>query len=242
MKTVAIIQARLGSSRLPGKVFLRLNGKPVLQWVVEAAKRAIGVDDVMVATPDIAITQWCAEHGVWCVRGSEHDVLARYRQAAVAANAHTIVRLTADCPFLDDRVISDVLMLRERQAADYATTQFYPDGLDVECFTANTLFRAATEDMSDYGREHVTTLMRIHDSFRRAYLACPLGDLSNCRWTLDTEEDFRFCEDIARGLGDMVPSYQAILHVLKRIKPQGQLRAVSGGSGGAGCYNPITGI
>ena len=152
MKTVAIIQARMGSTRLPGKVLADLAGKPVLAWVVRAARAALGVDEVWVATStaaaDDAVAAWCKANGVSVHRGSENDVLDRYAGAAKASGAAVVVRLTADCPLLDPAVIAQTVRLRAMTGADYASNvdpPTWPDGLDCEVLTAKALFAAAAE-------------------------------------------------------------------------------------------------
>ncbi len=110
MKTVAIIQARMGASRLPGKVLSKLGGEPVLFWVTRAARSVFGIDDVWIATSDSAaddaVANWATKHNISVHRGSEHDVLDRFAGAANASKADIVVRLTADCPFLDPQVIA----------------------------------------------------------------------------------------------------------------------------------------
>src|SRR5690554_2641459 len=118
MSAIAIIQARMGSSRLPGKVLEDLGGQPVLAWVVRAAQAIPGIDHVVVATSigpaDAAIAAWCEKQGVDCFRGDEHDVLSRFAGAAARFNAMIVMRLNADCPLLDPHVAGQVLTLLSR--------------------------------------------------------------------------------------------------------------------------------
>jgi len=167
MKTVAIIQARMGSTRLPGKVLADLAGQPVLAWVVRAARAATGVDDVWVATStaaaDDAVVAWCKANGVPVHRGSEDDVLDRYVGAAKASGANVVVRLTADCPLLDPAVIAQTIRLRAMTGVAYASNvdpPTWPDGLDCEVLTADTLVTAAAEATRASDREHVTPFVR----------------------------------------------------------------------------------
>jgi len=161
--TVALIQARMGSTRLPGKVLAELAGRPVLDWVVAAARAVPGVDRVAVATSDTdrddPVAAWCADNGVSCHRGPEDDVLERFRGAAKAEEADTVMRLTADAPLLDPEVCGQVLLLLERTGADYASNvepPCWPDGLDCEAFTFAALETAAREARRPSEREHVT--------------------------------------------------------------------------------------
>ena len=202
MKVVAIIQARMGSTRLPGKVLADLGGRPALAWTVRAAGAVPGIDRAVVATSeaaaDDAVAKWCEDAGVPCHRGPEDDVLARYHMAARAEGAETIMRLTADCPLLDPMVCGEVLMLLEREGADYASNvdpRSWPDGLDCEVFTAATLDAAAAEAESPMEREHVTPFMG--RAFHTWVLKNPHehGNI-NMRWTIDTPEELEFAREV----------------------------------------------
>src|ERR1700681_3678960 len=167
MKTVAIIQARMGSTRLPGKVLADLAGKPVLAWVVRAARAALGVDDVWVATStsaaDDAVADWCRSNGVAVHRGSDTDGPQRYRGATTASGAEVVIRITADCPLLDPAVIAQTIRLRSMTGVDYASNvdpPTWPDGLDCEVVTAGALLVAAKEATRPSDREHVTPFVR----------------------------------------------------------------------------------
>ena len=225
MKTVAIVQARMGSTRLPGKVLADLAGKPVLAWVVRAARAASGVDDVWVATStaaaDDAVAAWCKANGVSVHRGSENDVLDRYVGAARASGAQVVVRITADCPFLDPAVIAQTIRLRLITGAAYASNvdpPTWPDGLDCEALTADTLIAAAAEATRPSDREHVTPFVRNNrDRFASDTLVAPLPGLAAERWTLDTPEDFALLSALATRLRpDQPPSYLDVLAVLDR--------------------------
>src|SRR5277367_2100612 len=117
LRTIAIAQARIGSTRLPGKVLFPLSGKPVLRWTYDALKKAQGIDEVVIATSalpgDDPIAKYCALNNINCYRGSENDVLERFYQCAVAYGAQVILRITCDCPFIDSHVVSEVIRLRE---------------------------------------------------------------------------------------------------------------------------------
>ena len=142
MKTVAIIQARMGSTRLPGKVLAPIAGNPMLWHVVERTRRAKALDQVMVATSenskDDAVAEFCTESAIDCFRGSEEDVLDRYYQAARQFTDSTIVRITADCPLVDPGVADKVVGAYQDGPYDYVTNIFprsFPKGLDVEVFS-----------------------------------------------------------------------------------------------------------
>ena len=207
-RTVAVIQARMGSTRLPGKVLEDLDGRPVIAWVATAAAAIPGVDRVAVATSEAAaddgLAGWCAENGVTCVRGPLDDVLARYELTARETGAGILLRLTGDCPFLDPAVAGQVLTLLQLQDADYATnTQppTWPDGLDCEAFTRAALERAAAEATRPSEREHVTPYFyNNRQAFRTANLRCPIPDLEGHRWTVDDPDDLARARRMASAL------------------------------------------
>lgn len=225
MKTVAIIQARMGSTRLPGKVLADLGGQPVLAWVVRAASAIPGVDEVWVATSihagDDEIAAWCAANSVRVHRGPEQDVLERFTRTAEAADADVLVRITADCPLFDPAVAGLVLRLRSISGADYASNvdpRTWPDGLDCEVVTAAALRIAAAEATDPSDREHVTPYVRNNRArFTWETLISPLAGLPGERWTLDTADDLRFLSEIARRLRPgQIPSYLDVLNILDR--------------------------
>jgi glutamate-1-semialdehyde 2,1-aminomutase/spore coat polysaccharide biosynthesis protein SpsF len=225
MKTVAIIQARMGSNRLPGKVLADLGGRPALGWVVRAARAVPAIDAVWVATSvgagDDPIAAWCEANQVPVCRGAEQDVLERYAKAIAASGAEVVVRITADCPFFDPAVAGQAIRLRQVTGADYASNvdpQTWPDGLDCEVVTASALLAAAAEAKRPSDREHVTPFVRNNRArFSWETLIAPLPGLRAERWTLDTPEDLEFLRQVARRLpADHVPSYLEILAVLDR--------------------------
>lgn len=223
MTTVAIIQARMGSSRLPGKVLADLAGMPVIGWVVRAAKAIPGVDAVWIATStaaaDDAIVDWCGKDDVACFRGSEDDVLDRYAGTARAAKADVVVRITSDCPFFDAQIGGQVVALRRTAKVDYAGNvdpPSWPDGLDCECVTAAALFAAASEATRGPDREHVIPYIRNNRArFRTRTLHSSLPGLAQERWTLDTPADYEFLQAVARHLDrGRPPNFLEVLAVL----------------------------
>ena len=223
LKTVVIIQARMGSSRLPGKVLANLSGLPVIAWVVQAVRRVTTADEVWIATTsapiDDSLVDWCDQHKLPVYRGSEQDVLARFAGAIRASGADIVVRITADCPFLDPTVIDQTIRLRYVTGVDYASNfdpPTWPDGLDCEVVTAKALLEAANEAVRPQDREHVTPFVRNNRSrFSFESLIAPLPGLSMERWTLDTAADLEFLSAIARRLRtNCIPSHLDILAVL----------------------------
>jgi spore coat polysaccharide biosynthesis protein SpsF (cytidylyltransferase family) len=195
-RPVAIIQARMASHRLPGKVLLPIADRPMLALIVERVRQAATVREAVVATStdaaDDPIAAWCAASDVRVVRGSHDDVLDRYRLAAHATDAAVIVRITADCPLSDPDVIDQVVDAFVRAGADYASNVHpptFPDGFDVEVFSRAALERACAMASRAYQREHVTSVMTERPSrFRRVNVARS-RDLSAWRLTVDEPED-----------------------------------------------------
>jgi glutamate-1-semialdehyde 2,1-aminomutase len=233
MTTVAVIQARMGSTRLPGKVLEDVGGRPLLARVVERARRARRLDAVMVATTtaaaDDAVAAWCAGAGVPCFRGSEEDVLDRYVGAAREADADVVVRLTADCPLLDPAVVDEVVAAYHSEPCDYATNVLeptYPDGLDTEVFSRAALERAAAEARLPSEREHVTPYIRNHPAQFRLRSVRGECDLSALRWTVDDPRDLELVRAVYARLGD---AEFGMSDVLALLDEQPELGAVNAG-------------
>lgn len=200
----------MGSSRLPGKVMLDLGGRPVLERVVNRARRIAGVDEVVVACAtlpqDDVLEAACREWGVPVFRGSDDDVLERFRGTAAAFGADACVRITSDCPLLDPGVSGEIVR-RFREAdppADYASNkipQSFPRGLDTEVFTRAALERAAAQAVEPYQRAHVTIYMYEHpERFRLLSVMSDVGR-ADWRWTLDTADDLAFLRRVYDRLG-----------------------------------------
>src|SRR6185436_7377603 len=204
-KVVAVIQARMGSTRLPGKVLMDLGGRPVLAWCVRACEAAPGVDAVWVATStldqDDVIAQWCDDNAVHCWRGSETDVLSRFVGCANASGADVLLRITGDCPLLDPQVIGAVVRLQKQTGAAYCSNvspRTYPDGLDVEAFTYEALMAADAEATRPIDRDCVTTWIgRNRSRFPAETVINPIPGLRDERWVLDTTADYEFCKNVA---------------------------------------------
>lgn len=208
MKTVAIAQARMGSTRAPGKVMRNLCGWPVMEWVARALMMAPGIDEIVIATStlpaDDVIEEHCKKIGIACFRGSETDVLDRYYLCATKHKADVVLRLTCDCPFLDPVVVGEVIRLRSAVNADYATNvdpPSYPDGLDVEVFTYDALKTAWQYAERETDRDTVTQyISRNRTLFKVVNATCPVPGLAKERWVLDTEQDWEFCQALALAM------------------------------------------
>ena len=201
LNIVAIIQARMGSTRLPGKVMKEILGKPVILWDLDRVSLSKLIDEIVVAIPygkeNDVIVDTIKEYNdkIVTTRGSENDVLDRYYQAAVKTNANVVVRITSDCPLIDPVVIDNVIEHFLDDDCDYCSnslTRTYPHGLDIEVFSFKALKDAWNEATKDYEREHVTPyIIENPDKFKLFNVANDIN-LSHLRWTLDTEEDFEF--------------------------------------------------
>ena len=211
MKTVAIIQARMGSTRLPGKVLKDLVGKPVLERVVERVQKFKLIDELVVATSsageDDAIAQFCQQKKIGCVRGSEHDVLSRFCVAARVTSADICVRITADCPLIDAGVSDEIIAAykNSKPMVDYASNkipQSFPRGLDTEVFSRKALEITHERATQIYERTHVTIYIYEHpEQFRLLSIRSDV-DRAHWRWTLDTPEDLAFVRAVYERLGE----------------------------------------
>jgi len=213
MKIIAIIQARLGSTRLPGKVLLDLEGRTVLEHVIRRVKSSKLVNNVIVGTTinkdDLEIVKLCADLGINVYCGSEDDVLDRYYQTARLFKADHIVRITSDCPLIDPMVIDEVITLHMREKADYTSNtlkETYPDGEDIEVFTFAALKEAWKRAKLSSEREHVTPFMRKNPAFKLSNLEYN-NDLSHKRWTLDNPEDYDFIKLIYQNIYTKNPDF-----------------------------------
>ena len=205
--TVCVVQARTGSSRLPGKVLQDLAGRPLLAFLLERLS-LLRVDTVVVATStldrDDPVADVAARAGVPCVRGPEADVLARFVAALDAHPADFVVRITADCPLTDPALVEAVLELHRRRGADYTCNvlpRTFPKGLDVEVARAAVLRTAAMEAVDPPEREHVMPYLYRHpERFTLANLRSG-DDLGEERWTVDTPDDLEAVRGIVGRLG-----------------------------------------
>lgn len=206
-RIIAIIQARVGSTRLPNKVLLDLEGKTVLEHVINRVSKSKLVSETAVATTvleeDLKIVNLCSGKGVRVYCGSEDDVLDRFYEAARLFGADHIVRVTADCPLIDYKVIDDVLSLHLNNKSEYTSNiieETFPDGEDIEVLTFEVLKRIWQDAKLSSEREHVTPYIRKRPGiFKLSNLACG-KDLSEKRWTLDEERDYNFIKIIYNAL------------------------------------------
>ncbi|MBF0622959.1 MAG: glycosyltransferase family protein [Magnetococcales bacterium] len=214
MSTTVIIQARMGSSRLPGKILLPLGTDTVLAQVIKRVSAAKGVDRIVIATTDQpnddAVVAEAQRIGVDFFRGSESDVLARYYDAARHFNCDIIVRVTSDCPLYDPTLLTKMLKkfnnwIETKAPVDYFSntlTRSYPRGLDTEIFRMGALENIYQSATSLAEREHVTPYFYRNPALFNIEEQIGTPDLSNHRWTLDTDEDYRFIQTVFKKLED----------------------------------------
>lgn len=222
-RTVAIVQARMGSERLPGKTLMPLAGTPMLARVVRRVVRATLLDEVVVATSrskkDEPIAALCREQEWLCERGSADDVLDRFYEAAKARRATDIVRVTGDCPLLDPEIVDLAVRAFGAETCDYASTTLeprtYPRGLDVEVLSFEALERAWREDRNPTWREHVTPYIYRHPDRFRLHRVAHSADHSAQRWTVDTPEDYEFVRRVYEHFGDDTFSWTDVLALLE---------------------------
>lgn len=196
MKVVAIVQARMGSSRLPGKVMKPIVDKPVIELLLKRLDLSTEVDQIVVATSldpkNIELKNHVTSLGFDCHMGSEDDVLSRVYDAAKSFHADIVIRITGDCPFVDPGLVDLIVREFKSSSADYVANinpPTYPDGLDVEVFAFSALEKAHKEVTTDFDKEHVTPFIRSSDLFKTSNFEFE-KDLSALRWTLDEPADF----------------------------------------------------
>jgi spore coat polysaccharide biosynthesis protein SpsF len=230
------MQARTGSSRLPGKVLLEVAGEPMLAHEIRRLQRIEELDDVVVATTvdpaDDPVTAVADAEGVRWFRGSEHDVLDRYYRAAEAASADVVLRVTADCPLLDPEVAGLVLsaLAAQDRALDYASNvveRTYPAGLDAEALTAEALARAFRLGRSPEAREHVTWfLLRERPDLFRIGSVTDDVDNSDLRWTVDSARDLELVRRLYDEL-DLARTPRSYREVIAYVREHPELETLN---------------
>jgi len=222
LKVVAIVQARMGSTRLPGKVLQDLEGETVLARVVNRLRRSRLIDELLVATTDRAaddeIVTECRSLGVHVSRGDQDDVLDRYFRAAQLAKAEIVVRITSDCPLIDPEITDKTIATFLEANPDYASNSLvrtYPRGLDTEVMSFATLGRAWQEARKPHEREHVTPYVYQHPAEFKLLSVTGEADHSAHRWTVDTPEDLELVRAIySRLKGNSTFGWRDVLEVL----------------------------
>ena len=217
MKKITIVQARVGSSRLPGKVMKTILGKTVLEIQLERMSLSRNCGEIIVATSenelDNIIEEWCRSHGVKCFRGNELDLLDRHYRCALESGADIVAKIPSDCPLIDYRIIDRVFKYYENNDFDYVSNLHpatYPDGNDVEVFSFQALEKAFQEATRPLEREHTTPYFWENPSqFKIGNIVWESGlDYSmSHRFTIDYKEDFDFIEAVYKDLYPSNPSF-----------------------------------
>lgn len=225
-----IIQARMGSTRLPGKTLMYLSGKTVLERVVERVREADEIKQIIVATSELEqddpIVDLCDAIGVDWFRGSEPDVLSRYMEAAEHFDADPIVRVTADCPLIDAGVLNQLVRLYRQNVGVFVANNLepsFPHGLDAEVFSLAMLKQATQQTGEDYDAEHVTQWMRRQPGAVNLRLG---ANLHHYRITLDTKEDLTLLRAIYRAYGSL--PYVSVKDALELIDRRPELAKLAG--------------
>ncbi len=227
MRVVIISQARMTSTRLPGKVLKEVLGKPLLEYQIERLKKVVLADEVVIATSenqsDNPIVNLCKKMRVKYYRGSENDVLERYYKTALEYRADAVVRVTADCPFIDPLIIDRVIdsFIKTCDQYDYVSNvieRTFPRGMDTEVFSMQVLEKAFFEAKSQAEREHVTLFIHNHSQLFRLANIRHSQDLSHLRWTVDESEDFKLIQLILEALYPGTPDFsmEDILNLLEQ--------------------------
>lgn len=237
-RVLALVQARLGSTRLPGKALLEIAGRPMLSHVIARTLAIPGVDQTVLATTvsrdDDALVELARREGVPSVRGSVEDVLDRFHSALLEHPADSILRVTADCPLLDPEVSGLVVRdyLEHQEEADYVSNVqrlTYPDGLDTEIFSAAVLERSWREAWLPSDREHVTTYIREERNGFRVRNVAHGEDLSMHRWTVDEPRDLELVRTI---YGELAPDGMRVFgmrEVLDLLRARPELSTLNAG-------------
>lgn len=236
MKVVAVIQTRMGASRLPGKVLMNIAGRPMFWHVVNRLHYSRIINKVVIATTtnkkDDLIERFCRKEDIDCYRGSEDDVLDRYYQASIFYKADVIVRITSDCPLIDptvsERVISAYLKnVNKVDGSSNVINRTYPRGLDTEAISFSTLERIWNEGKEDYQREHVTVYAYEHPSLFNLQSVENNSNLSSLRWTVDEEDDLKFVREIYKRLYHKEKDVFLMDDVIEVLKREPQLLEIN---------------
>lgn len=217
MSIEIFLQARMGSSRLPGKVLKTVLGRPLLAYQIERLREVKQADSLLLLTTrqpeDDRLAAFCKQEGVECFRGAEADVLDRFFQAAQARGTELIIRSTADCPLIDPEIIDRGIELFQSAAppCDYLSNSLertFPRGLDFELFTAAALKKAWQEALDPWEREHVTPYLYHHPAQFKLQNLAHTPSLSHHRWTVDTEEDFTLISKMLEAIYPLSPRFR----------------------------------
>ena len=223
-KVLAIVQARVGSTRLPGKVLKEVNGKPLMEILLNRLSEAKKIDKIVVATSvnkeNDHLAKVVGKLGFDVFRGSEEDVLDRYYKAASEYSPLSVVRVTGDCPLIDANLVDRVIRKFQNTDVDYASNTMprtYPDGLDLSIFSFETLKITWRQAKTKHDREHVTSFMRNPKRFKISSVMNEV-DYSKERWTIDEPEDFKvLCKIFNHFKPDFLFSWLEVIELQSRF-------------------------
>ena len=228
IKNLAVIQARMGSTRLPGKVMFKLGNLTILEWVVRAVRKIKDISNIIIVTTNLnednVIEEFSRKKKINFFRGDKDDVLKRIFKATEKEKPENIIRITADCPFLDPSVCEQVLFLHSQTNADYTSNTIpltWPDGLDCEIFKFAALKKANLNAKLPSEREHVTKWIKANQNiFNIQSLICPFKNSYKYRWTIDYLEDFKMMKKIVQKFSDknLIPYLELIKFLEKKPK------------------------
>ena len=224
MRVVAIIQARMNSRRLPGKVLLKIGEFSTLEHIIRRLNISVKINEILIATTlekeDDAISAFCKEKNIKCYRGDTNDVLRRYVEAAIQAKADVVVRVTGDCPFIDPYIVDEVIERLEKTGSDYCSLfGEFPDGLDVSAIPIEILEKASREAIKKSEREHCTMYIEKNETIFKIdkYEKFKGSSLGSQRWTLDEPEDLIFLRKVEENIENKSDySYKQILSVVRK--------------------------
>jgi spore coat polysaccharide biosynthesis protein SpsF len=225
MNVIAIVQARTGSTRLPGKILKKINNKVVLDYVIERIQQCSKIDDIVLATTtsekDDVLEKYAKNKVITLFRGSEEDVLSRYYKAAEKYKADQVVRITSDCPLIDPKIIDKIIDSHIANKADYTSNTLnrtYPRGLDVEAISFKTLEEAYKNSNKEYQREHVTPYIIEHPEKFKLQNIESVGKIRrpDIRITLDTPEDLKLIKKILLHFNNLDFTTEEIIEFLNR--------------------------
>ena len=222
-KITAIVQARVGSSRLPGKVLKKINKKETILLLLQRLSRSKNIEDIIVAIPkkskDHQLYKILVKNNYKVFRGSESNVLKRYFDCATKFSIHNILRITGDNPLVDPNLVDKVVNIYQKKNFDYISNiekRTFPKGLDIEVFSYKALRQAYLKTNSKFDKEHVTPYLRRNFSKRYNYVS--KEDFSNIRITLDTIHDFNLIKKIYFKFGKKIFYYKDIILFYKKNK------------------------
>lgn len=227
MNVICIVQARMGSTRLPGKILLKIKDKPVLYYVIERLKLCAELNNIIISTTtskrDDIIEQFCVKNKIDFFRGSENDVLSRYYYTALKYKADVIVRVTSDCPLIDPDITNNTILNHKNNNADYTSNTIirsFPRGFDVEVFNFNILKKAFFNADKTYQREHVTPYIKENPEIFKLKNIEAIGLLNrpDIRITLDTKEDFNLINNVISYFEKIDFTAEEIINYLNKHK------------------------